>query len=165
MEWMMIRFFYVDENYANFLRGIEPHIPILNYPSHQKFVCGVLMDIGGIKYYAPVSSNRTSYRTSTLIYGKRRRHNNPQAIASIRFCYMFPVLDACIHRVDFRVVRATDPRYADLLGEEGKYCKQHVKEIQKKAKRIYRRQQYYPECNNFGLLEANYVSYNPNVIY
>ena len=82
----MLYFYYVNKEYANFLRQDDEKVPNLNYDSHDKFFCGVVFEINGFKYDAPISHETVKQQTSLIIYDKGR------AISSIKFAFMIPVL-------------------------------------------------------------------------
>ena len=63
---------------------IDRQIPNIHYSKNNKFVCGVVLNIGGIEYYAPISHTTKKYQTSLLIYDKET------PISSIRFSFMLP---------------------------------------------------------------------------
>ena len=155
---MMLRFYDIDVRYANYLRTIDSHIPNFEYDTHSKFVCGVVLNIDGIKYYAPISHNTNSARTSLLIY------DNGNPIASIRFSFMFPAFDAVITEKNFASEASVDRNYANLLAKEYAYCNAHKDDIFKKARYVYsigcNRNHYLSSvCCDFKNLEAAYLSY------
>ena len=59
-KYNRLSFFYVDENYADFLRqNYDSRIPNITSKeySNKKFFIGIVMKINGFDYLAPVSSN------------------------------------------------------------------------------------------------------------
>ncbi len=36
----MLAFYYVDKDYADYLREFEPKVPVLDYERYDKFFCG-----------------------------------------------------------------------------------------------------------------------------
>ena len=129
----MLSFYYVDEAYADYLRQIDNHIPYFNYDTNKKFVCGIVLTVNDLAYYAPISHNTIKNQTSFVIYDGYR------AISSIRFSFMFPVLKPnLLNRLDFNEIAKEDPRYAALLRAEYRYCSAHKSQILKKATTVYR---------------------------
>ncbi|MBP3817628.1 MAG: type III toxin-antitoxin system ToxN/AbiQ family toxin [Butyrivibrio sp.] len=154
-----MRFYYIDDNYMNFLRKYESRVPYMDKAGHRKFAIGYVLDIGGILYCAPISSNKKQHSTSLLIHQKK----TGKVIASIRLGFMFPILHTVIKPVDLKKLRAKDYQYANLVGIEAKYCKTIHKKIHKLAKKLHKAKiknliQY---CNNFSLLEKIYKEYDP----
>ena len=127
----MLYFYYVNKEYANFLRQYDEKVPNLNYDSHDKFFCGVVFEINGFKYYAPISHETVKQQTSLIIYDKGR------AISSIKFAFMIPVLDEHLTKIDFEVIAKDDPKYADLLRAEYRYCSSIAEKLYDKAKSVY----------------------------
>ena len=78
----MIAFYYVDKKYADYLRTHDRKVPNTDYETHRKFVCGVVLHVNGVKYYAPISHDTQKRQTSIIIRDKGR------PISSIKFCFM-----------------------------------------------------------------------------
>ena len=128
----MIRFYYIDTEYIKYLQQMEPRVPNIQYSEHDKFVCGIVLKIHDMEYYAPISHFKKKLRTNILITDK----GNP--IASIRFSFMFPVPQAVLTEMDFSEIAKTDRSYADLLSKEYLFCNTHEDKIHKKALEVYK---------------------------
>lgn len=154
----MIKFYDIDENYIKFLKTIDTKIPDIDYDSHNKFVCGVVFSIDDIDYYAPVSHFNKEQKTNFPIYNKGK------IIATIRFCFMFPVPSDVLTLKDFSEVAKIDKEYANLLNTEYFYCKSHTDEIIKKARSVYaigcnKKHFLNQNCCDFKKLEKHYTEY------
>jgi len=155
---MSLAFYDVDNTYANYLRSIEPKIPNIRYANNDKFLCGIVLEVNGFKYYAPISSFKINQLTNILIY------HNQKAISSIRFSYMFPCPDDVLAVKDFSLI--ADSKYRNLLIDEYNYCVGKEKEIVAKANYIYKRYLsghdtlLLKNCCNFPLLEAACMKYS-----
>ena len=156
----MLRFYDIDENYINFLKTIDKQVPNITYESNNKFVCGVVLEVYGIKFYAPISHKTQKQQTSLLIYDGNR------PISTIRFSFMIPALDSVLTVKNFSTIAKTDQHYADLLRAEYNYCSIHLDEITKKAFSVYKigcnknhRLNY--TCCDFKKLESEYLKYQP----
>ena len=108
----MLRFYDVDSNYIHYLQIFDSKVPNVEYTTNSKFVCGVVLEIDGIKYYAPISHFNKAQQTNFPI--KRRG----EIISTIRFCFMFPATDDVLHEKVFANIAFEDQRYADLLNTE-----------------------------------------------
>ena len=155
----MIYFYDIDEDYVNFLRKFDKQVPHITYNSNNKFVCGIVLDVNGIQYYAPISHMTNLQRTNLQIF----QHNQP--IATIRFSFMIPAFDAVLTKKDFNTIKLTDANYANLLSVEFQYCKSHIQEIRKKAFQVYKigcnkNHSLNYACCDFKKLEQYYMEYN-----
>lgn len=155
----MLDFYDVDLDYINFLKQYDTQIPNISYTSHNKFVCGIVLNVNGIKYYAPISSNTVPQRTNFLIY------DNKRPISSIKFCFMFPAKEDVIQKKDISAIRTTDPAYADLLQMEYSYCVSHEQNILQKAEQVYQigtnpSHKLFYTCCDFKKLEEIYESFH-----
>ena len=155
----MLSFFYVDKRYIDYLKQWESKIPNIDYDSHKKFICGTLLRIGEMDYYAPVSHYKKHNASTFLIY------EDQTPISSIRLNFMFPVMPKTVKKVDFHKLQHEDPRYASLVRKELAYCRSHVDELQRQAQKVYRRGSnpndfLYQFCCNFLLLQEKAVKYH-----
>lgn len=62
-----IGFYDVNIDYIEYLKQFDPKVPNIVYDSHQKFLCGVIFKINGMKYYVPVSSFNREVQSNYLI--------------------------------------------------------------------------------------------------
>lgn len=148
----MLSFYFIDKKYADYLRDFEAKVPNTDYDTHRKFVCGVVLQVNGVKYYAPISHDTTKRQTSLLIYDKGK------AISSIKFCFMIPVIDSAITRMNFKAIEQIDYKYANLLRTEYKYCLKIQDKIKEKALSVYKigcnkNHAQNSHCCDFKLLE------------
>jgi len=147
----MLDFYEIDSNYLNFLRTIDSKIPNLSSTPHDKFVCGIVLIKNGFKYFVPLSSFNRQQKTNFVIKDAGR------PIASLRFCFMFPVLDGLF---TIKVIRnEMDLNYRRLLNKEFNYCRLHEPEILSDADRVYdqvvniKNNDYVVNCCDFLKLE------------
>ena len=137
---MKLSFYYVDEKYIQYLKGIELNkrgftcIPNMSYHNHDKFVYGVVLSVNNVDYYVPFSHYDRQQEDNILI--KVDYHKKTKVAGSLRFNYMFPVPKKCLKPVDFSVF--SEERKI-LLRKEYKACLSLLSKIQKKALKTYNR--------------------------
>ena len=154
----MLNFYYVNKDYADYLRQTDNKVPELEYDSNDKFFCGIVLSVNGISYYAPISHDTQYQQTSLLIKDKGK------SISSIKFAFMIPVSPNQLNRIDFSEVEKTDKKYADLLRAEYRYCASHKTDINEKALKVYAigcnpSHRLNSVCCNFKKLEEAMVSF------
>lgn len=154
----MLNFYDIDKKYVQFLKTIDKKVPNIEYDTNNKFVCGVVLDMHGVKYYAPISHMTNKQRTNILIYDKGK------PISSIRFSFMIPAFDEVLTKKKFADIAKTDASYANLLVTEYNYCKSHIQDIQEKALAVYKigcnkDHVLNYTCCDFQKLEAHYKKY------
>lgn len=139
---MKIAFYFVDENYINYLKKYEIEyrgfttVPNVIYRSRKKFLFGTVLEIDGMKYLVPVTSYVKKQRENLLI--KISNHHKEQVVGSLRFNYMIPVPEKCLSRFDFK--NDTDSQERRILVEkEYRFCKSKLSMIQKLAEKTYSR--------------------------
>ena len=131
-------FYEVDKDYLNFLQKSEiekrgfTKVPNHDYDSNEKFVCGIVLNINDLNYYAPVSSYSTKQKDNILIIDKKAKVKG-----SIRFNYMFPVPDFCLSYKDFS--KEEDLGYRNLLNIEYDFCLDNEVVIRNKARRTHKK--------------------------
>lgn len=154
----MLRFYDIDENYIQFLKTIDRQVPDVKYDSNNKFVCGVVLNINGIKYYAPVSHKTDKQQTNLQIF------DNSVPISTIRFSFMIPAFDEVLTYKNFKDIAKTDSAYASLLHAEYSYCSYHINDIKDKVLAVYRigcnkKHRLNYTCCDFKKLEEHYMEY------
>ena len=160
----MLKFYGVEENYVNYSKTIDKQIPDISYYTNNKFVCGIVLNINGINYYAPISHTTHKFRTSKLIY------DNGVPISSIRFSFMFPAPKSVLTQKDFKQIRLQDKHYADVLAAEYKFCVTNESSILQKANSVYaigcnKEHKFNYTCCDFKKLESEYSKYDSSITY
>lgn len=116
----MLKFYEVDSNYIKYLREYgDNKIPKIQYETHKKFFCGIVLTINNFDYFAPVSSNKKKARTTFLIFDKDRETKQLKAISSLRFSFMFPCPKQYLSQ---KIFSKENPKYQVLLRKELHYC-------------------------------------------
>ena len=154
----MIKFYDVDKNYINFLKTIDSQIPNIEYEGNNKFVCGIVLTINNINYYAPISHMINRQRTNIQIT------ENGRVLSTIRFSFMFPAMENVLTVKDFSVIAQNNQQYADLLSAEYRFCRTHEAEIYNKALQVYKigcnkNHVLNYTCCDFKKLEEHYLEY------
>lgn len=125
-----LQFYEVNKDYITFLKQYDPKIPDIEYAgNHNKFICGVLFEINGRSYFAPISSFTKQQKTNFLIKNRRGR-----ITSSIRFSFMFPAPASQVWVKDFS---KEEPTYRRLLQEEYAFCNKNKEKIINLATYIY----------------------------
>ena len=148
----------MDENYIKYLQYYDGQVPNIKYSSNSKFVCGVILNINNIDYYAPISHFNKKQQTNIPIY------RNKEIISTVRFSFMFPALESVLKIKSFTDIKKEDLQYAKLLETEYRYCKSHQQELSDKAKAVYeigcnKKHKLNHTCCDFKLLEGVYMHY------
>lgn len=126
-----MKFYEVEPDYLEYLRNYESKVPYIQYENrNQKFFCGIVLEIDGFKFYAPVSSNKDKKYTDYPMYS-----NQKSCLGTIRFAYMVPVPNNQLKVKDFSKV--PDEKYRSLLNKQWNFCKHKRNQIQKKAEIVY----------------------------
>ena len=133
-------FYCVDSEYVKYLKKAEEakrgfsRVPNMAYGPQQKpkFLCGVVLRINDMDYYAPVTSYKQKKPDNFLIHAA-----NGRVVASLRFNYMFPVPAGLVSQR--KIDEEPDPKYRALLSQELRYCIKNQAVIQSCGERTYRR--------------------------
>lgn len=154
----MIQFFDVDDKYTTYLQSIDRQVPNIKYTSNNKFVCGIVLQINGFDYVAPISSKTNKQRTNILIY------NGSQVLSSIKFSFMFPANSSVLTYKDIHKIGLVNRNYANLMQMELLYCQAHEAEIHNKAQMGYnigcnKGHPLYYTCCDFKALEEASLKY------
>lgn len=154
----MLGFYDIDKNYIKYLKSVDRQVPDIEYTSNNKFVCGVVLEINEVKYYAPISHMTNKQQTNLQIIDKGK------PISTIRFSFMIPALDDVLIKKDFKEIAKENRPYADLLYSEYIFCSKNKELIKQKAESVYKigcnpEHKLNYTCCNFKRLEENYKKY------
>lgn len=133
-----LNFYKVDKSFLSFLHSEDKKVngfscvPTMDYSAEQKekFMCGIIVSVNGIKYLAPVSSYTVKKDNNILLYSEEGR-----ITSSIRLNFMFPVAKGTYKRYDFE--KETDPKYLSVVKQEWLSANQQRDQIRKLAKSTY----------------------------
>lgn len=119
-----------------------------------------MLNINNCDYFAPVSHYNKPQRTNFAIYDK----DNSKILSTVRFNYMFPALQAVVHKLIIKDVYKTDSRYAILVAKEYDYCSKHEDHLRKRALSVYKigcNKGHFlnQSCCDFLKLEGEYYKY------
>ena len=154
----MLKFYDINKDYVKFLKTVDRQVPDIEYSSNNKFVCGIVLNVNGVKYYAPISHKTEKQQTNLQIF------DNGVPISTIRFSFMIPAFDEVLTFKDFRAIAKVDPDYAALLHAEHSYCSSHQTDIRNKALSVYhigcnKNHRLNYTCCDFKKLEEHYLEY------
>jgi protein AbiQ len=126
-------FYQVDADYITYLLKFDSRVPKVDYSAagaYEKFLCGIVLNIHGHDYFAPISSFRTPQRTNIII-----KDVNGKDVSSIRFSFMIPVPPDAVSVK--RIADEPSEKYRVLLNMELQYCRRNAKAIYSRARFVY----------------------------
>jgi protein AbiQ len=126
-------FYEIDPGYIEYLIHIDAKVPKVDYSAsnaHDKFLCGIVLQVYDHKYFAPISSFKKHQRTNIIIKNEKGRE-----ISSIRFSFMIPVPSGVLK---LKAIKdEISPKYRRLLNWELQFCRKNAKAIFSRAKFVY----------------------------
>ena len=133
-----LNFYKVDKQFLSYLHNEDKKangfscVPTMDYSAEQKekFMCGIIVSVNGIKYLAPVSSYAIKKSNNVLLYSDGGR-----VTSSIRLNFMFPVAKGTYKRYEFE--KETDLKYLSVVKQEWLSANQQRDNIRKLAKSTY----------------------------
>ena len=166
-----LSFFDVDKDYIDYLQREETRmrgftrVPNVAYGGNKKFLCGIVLELDGLKYYVPVSSYKQKQSENLLIVLKQQKTN--KVVGSLRFNYMIPVSD---ENVMERIIKnEPDPIRKRFLSEQLRFCNASADHITTLARRTYNNvvnnisEQLTNNSCMFKFLEKACVNYKKNL--
>jgi len=126
-------FYQVDADYIAYLLKFDKRVPKIDYKAtngYEKFLCGIVLNIHGHDYFAPISSFKTPQRTNIII-----KDVNGKDVSSIRFSFMIPVPPSAVAKK--RIIDEPSLKYRILLNMELQFCRKNASAIYSKAKFVY----------------------------
>ena len=133
-----LKFYKVDKKFLAFLYSEDKKkngfscVPTVNYAATQKekFMCGVVLKVGGLDYFAPVSSYTTKQKDNVLLFDTE---NN--VTSSIRLNFMFPAPKGVCNIYNFE--QEVDKKYQSVVRRELQSANEQREIIQKQANKTY----------------------------
>ena len=71
----MLKFYDINEDYVRYLQTIDEQVPNIHYSTNNKFVCGIVLEVNGTKFYAPISHTIKKYQIGRLVRRATSRVN------------------------------------------------------------------------------------------
>lgn len=157
-----LNFYEVDTKYLEYLKNYgDSKVPNYDY-KNTKFYVGIILEINGFKYFAPVSSFNEKQRTNFLIKVKDRDSEELVIVSSVRLSFMIPVDDTVIKR--FSINNYWNFKSRSLIRKELSWCRENAEPIKKLAQKVYKwgcneKSYQYKNCCDFKKLEIAYNNY------
>ncbi len=161
-----MKFYHIKDNYIMFLHQYDP--VVADNKREKRPYIGILLDIDGIRYYAPLTSPKPKHLS--MKNGKDFRKIGQGQYGAINFNNMIPVPDSALIPFDFQ--SEPDRHYKRLLQNQYNAIKSDEKAILQTAQRLrallisdndslspYDRQ-VKARCCNLSLLETVYRQYD-----
>ena len=155
-----IRIYEVKSAYIKYLSNYQKHIFAQNDGKDKRKYIGIVLEIKGIKYFAPLSSYKDKHKKMKegVDFIKIKDY------AVINLNNMIPVPDSQIVNIDIN--KEKDPSYKYLLQAESREVNRQKNRIRKNAEIVYRHKMHNgnstalaKRTNDFELLEKLFMEY------
>lgn len=144
-----LKLYRVKSHYLDFLREIEPKIPMAKDNGKDRPFVGIVLSINGIKYIAPLSSKKKNGQTDFKIKIANEHKS------TVRFSYMFPIVESALVEIDYTKEFELDSKYTALLINEDLYINQYKDRIHEIAMKTYKN--VIKKCGNFEKFCCDFV--------
>jgi len=154
----------IEPEYIEYLRQHDCNIRT-DDTGRRKYI-GVLLEVNGHKYYAPLSSPKEKYFKMNDKQLDLHKLNKGK-LGVINLNNMIPVPDSAVIR--FNIEDEPDIKYKNLLRNQAKIIKSEQAIITHKAKTLYsvvnseKQLNLNKRCSNFKLLEERCCEYHPKL--
>ncbi|PAD73076.1 type III toxin-antitoxin system ToxN/AbiQ family toxin [Paenibacillus campinasensis] len=160
-----IRICGVQSQYLDYLRNIDPLVS--HDPTHRRKFIGVVLEVNGHHYCAPLSSPKPKHRRiSNKALDVIKMDDGKLGVINLN--NMIPVPDSAIIHIDISTY--PDEQYKNLLMNQMRFIRSNEDLIKKKAKRLYqvvnseKQTKLNERCCKFLLLEDAALSYHVQAI-
>lgn len=126
-----MKFYHIADEYIEFLKSYDSKVPE-NKNESRPYV-GVVLEINGVKYYAPFSSPKNKHKK--MHNGKDFRKIANGLYGAINFNNMIPVVDEALKYID--IGKVEDERYRNLLNHQYQAILSDSKQIEKTAEALH----------------------------
>lgn len=159
----IVRLIYVDSKFIKYLYRYDSHV-MFNKGQKRPYI-GVLFEIKGHKFYAPLTHPKEKYKTMKNDVDFMRIRGGE--LGAINFNNMIPVHEEAI--IPIIISSIEDIKYKMLLINQIKFFDEHETEILNKAVKLYKsfkngtlRTAVKDRCCNFPYLEKLAKKYDPD---
>ena len=155
-----IRIYEIQDTYINYLANYQKHIFNHSKEKKKRKYIGIVLEINGVKYFAPLSSYKAKHKKmkESVDFIKIKNY------AVINLNNMIPVPESQIICIDINSEK--DPHYKFLLQAESREVNRQKERIRKNADVVYRHKKLNgnstalaKRTNDFDLLEKLYAKY------
>ncbi|GHS90197.1 hypothetical protein AGMMS49957_15510 [Synergistales bacterium] len=165
--FMNLSFYRADAEYCDFLRMADPRVPYTMENKETRPFVGVLLSIGDMRYYAPLTSPKPKHAAmkNQLDFLKI----NGGAWGAINFNNMIPIHISCLTPVELRILlrdAKSEIDYKNLLANQLSWCNANKLRILAQASKLYRlitvgkaRPELLSRCCDFKTDELQYLAY------
>lgn len=174
------KFYWINSNYNNYLRGIDPRVYISEKNKKGRPSVSIGIKLNGHNYVIPLTSQYDSSWNNmlTIKIKEDEINSNGKTVQKVISCLklngMHPALESQLIYIEFDKLK--DPDYQRLVYKEYDYIKQNIESIIKKATRVHSMgtndqsthatvKFVKKESVDFKLLETNYANFDPAVTY
>lgn len=126
-----MRIYNIRNDYVEFLKRYDAKVP--DNKNERRPYVGVVLEIGNVSYYAPLSSPKSKHKK--MKNGKDFRKINHGIYGAINFNNMIPVNKLALISIDFRELE--DEKYKRLLQNQYRYIREDSKQIEKTAQNLH----------------------------
>lgn len=122
----------VKETYIDYLKNED--VRVLDNKKNRPYL-GVVLEIEGIDYYVPLSSEKESKRVNTQLSMKIKDLKG-EVIGYLQFLNMIPVHVDDLITLDVDSIKEIDPEYYNIIAKEMIFIRKNKYDIIKKAQQV-----------------------------
>ena len=130
-----LKLYYVTDKYVDYIRKFESHVWNNSNKGNQRPYVGIVIELNGYKYYAPLTSAKVKYEKWKDSLTTIRIEYKSEFLAILCLNNMIPVADKDIVAVD--IANCEDANYKNLLNKEMIGIRNKQDKIIKTAKNLY----------------------------
>ena len=126
-----MRFYYIDDDYINYLRKAESLIS--DNKSCTRPYVGIIIQVNQIDFYVPLSSPKAKHKNMNNSKDFRKINGGQYGVINLNL--MIPAPTNVVHEIDFSSIQ--DYKYRRLLQNQYKCIKQDWQNITNAAQNLY----------------------------
>lgn len=169
-----VRFFWMKDNYNNYLRGIEDKVRLNTKNGKGRPSVSVGIVLNGHNYIIPLTSQNNPKWNSQMTVRIKEQEEQPdgkieeKVVSCLKINNMHPALESELIYIDFET---QNKKYKRLLYKEFDYIKNNIDEVITKAETLHSKltsgkaKHFKPHSCNFEKLESQYDKYDPSITY
>ena len=156
----MLYLYTISQEYYEYIKVFDSRVPSLKDDKSNRPFVGVVLDVNGIKYYAPLTSPKSKHKKMKNMIDFEKIDGG--RYGAINFNNMIPVPQREVTKVDL-IIRLSDTKsdiaYKLLMKNQLDWCQKNSQKLENKAATLYRvisnsnYESLKSRCCDFKLLE------------
>ena len=122
MKENKLKWYIVNKEYINYLRGFDNKVENINYSERLKPYIGILITINTVNYYVPISSGKEKHYTMKENIDFIKIMNEDRVLGVLNLNNMIPISNENIDKIKSNAIKLYDEKIKNPNSKISKRC-------------------------------------------